>query len=273
MATDISFSFSLSLDALDLIGEQLRLDNLPIIFEVPSVGATQADRVRLRERVMRDLTERNLAERGRLVPDAEDALLTLSRFGHAVDCVGQLANGDVLCSRVVTDGRTAVRAGKHDQHVRFEVFRPEHLVEAVLEQIGRRPAGPGHSVTFPESTEPIGADSGAAQWPDSDDDGFAGVFQPVRPRASGHQLQLRAAMTITEKRREQIGWFTVIGRDQRGHEHRQPQIVWFDTEDGRYLSYRSRGQDDQMWSTYTPADSGRIAHQLISTLNALNRPR
>jgi hypothetical protein len=78
-------------------------------------------------------------------------------------------------------------------------------------------------------------------------------------------------VTITEKPRTQVGWFSVYGRDQLGRHQRAPEVTWFDTEDGRYMGYRRPGTDGQEWTTYSPADTPRIAQQVIAMLNSLGQ--
>jgi hypothetical protein len=252
-------AFSLSLAALDLLWEQLRLGTPVRIFEVPSVGATIADRERLRQLVLDDLTSRDLAYRGRLSPEVEEALVTLSAFHHAIDAAGILDDDERLLARAATNGRTGVMARLRDQIVSFDTFRPEALVSEVVHLIGNEKPGPGRSVTFPEnSSTPAPSD---------------GVLQPVRPQNSGYELQRRAAQTMWERTRKRIGMFTVYGRDRSGREQSLPVLSWFDTEDGRYLGHCRPGPDGQQWTTYSPADSARIAQQLVGMLNQVDQPR
>jgi hypothetical protein len=253
------FAFSLSLAAVDLLWEQLRLGTPVRIFEIPSVGTTMADRDRLRQFVLDDLTARDLAHRGRLAPEVEEAIVALSGFQHAIDAVAILDDDERLLARAATTGRTLVLARRQDQMISFETFRPEGLVSEVVNLIGDEKPGPGRSVTFPETG--------------TVDAGFSGVLQPVRPQQRGYELQRRAAQTMWERTRKRIGMFTVYGRDRRGREHSLPVLSWFDTEDGRYLGHCRPGPDGQRWTTYAPADSARIAQQLAGMVEAVDRPR
>jgi hypothetical protein len=263
------FSFTLSLTAMDILTELLRLGSPVMIFEVPSVGATMDDRRLVRDAVLRDLTARNLANRGRLGPEVEDALTTLVKYRHAVDGVALLVDDEQLIYRVATDGRTAVLASKQDNEIRFELLRPESLVHAAMAPIGQVKPGPGQSMTYPEPRQE--APRAAHRRPDPDE-GFSGLRAPDAANSGGYDLQRRAAVTITEKPRTQIGWFSVYGRDQMGRHQRAPEVTWFDTEDGRYMGYRRPGTDGQQWTTYSPADTPRIAQQVIAMLNSLTQP-
>jgi EspG family len=261
--------FTLSLAAIDLLWEQLRLGTPVLIFEVPSVGATTADRERLRQIVFEDLASRALAYRGRVEPEVEEALVTLSRFQHAIDAVGILDDDERLLARAATDGRTAVLARLRDQTVSFDTFRPEGLVAEAVRLIGDEKPGPGRSVTYPEPN-PQAAQPQRRRDPE---EGFRGVFEPVRPQQSGYELERRAAQTMWERTRKRIGMFTVYGRDRLGRELRTPALSWFDTDEGRYIGHSRPGPDGQQWTTYTPADSGRIAQQLVGMLGSLDQPQ
>jgi hypothetical protein len=264
------FSFSLSLAAIDLLWEQLRLGTPVRIFEVPSFGATTEDRARLRNVVLDDLTSRNLAYRGRLEPEVEEALVTLGRFQHAIDAAGVLDGGKRLLARGATNGRTAVVAQLDGQTISFDTYRHEGLVPEVIRLIGEERPGPGRSVTFPEANPEAERRAAMRQSREQDDD-FGGVLQDVRPQQGGYELEKRAAQTMWERPRKRVGMFTVYGRDRGGRELMTPVLSWFDTDEGRYLGHSRPGPDGQQWTTYTPADTGRITHQLIGMLGSVNQ--
>jgi hypothetical protein len=262
------FSFTLSLAAMDLLWEQLRPGTPVRIFEVPSVGATTQDRDRLRGIVFEDLAARNLAYRGRLEPEVEEAVVTLGRFQHAIDVVGMLEDDERLLARAANNGRTGLLARLRNQTVTFDVFRPEAMVAEAVKLIGDEKPGPGRSVTFPEvdtSRQAAAARHGA-------EEGFRGVFEPVRPQQGGYELERRAAQTMWERKRTRIGMFTVYGRDRLGRELMTPVLSWFDTEDGRYFGHSRPGPDGQQWTTYSPGDTSRITQQLIGMLGSVSQP-
>lgn len=266
------FSFSLSLAAMDLLWEQLRLGTPVRIFEIPSVGATMSDRDRLRTVVWNDLTSRGLANRGRLSAEVEEALYALGRFQTAIDVVGLLADEERLLARSATDGRVGVLARLGDRSVTFDTFRPEGMLAEAVRLIGDEKPGPGRSVTYPEP-DPEAERKAALQRRREDGGGFRGVFEPVRPQQGGYELERRAAQSMWERRRRRIGMFTVYARDRYGHEVLTPVLSWFDTDDGRYLGHIRPGPDGQQWTTYSPADSARIAQQLVGMLGAVDQPR
>lgn len=265
------YSFSLSLAAIDLLWEQLRLGTPVRIFEVPSVGATAEDRARLRGIVLDDLASRDLAHRGRLVPEVEEALVTLGRFGQAIDVAAVLDRddpSDKVLARVAGNGRTAVLARLRDQTVGFDVHHPDQLVPAAVRLIGDERPGPGRGVTFPEQPAAEPARTARHRAPE---EGFRGVFEPAGPERRGYELERRAARTMWERPRTRVGMFTAYGRDRQGRELVGPVLTWFDTEDGRYLGHTRPGPDGQEWTTYAPADSARIAQQLRGMLDEVSR--
>ena len=259
-----SLSFSLSLAAMDLLWDQLQLGTPVRIFEVPSVGETMADRDRIRGIVLEDLAGRNLAYRGRLEPEVEEALVTLGRFRTAVEVVAMLEDKEKVLARFASNGRTAVSANLVDQSVRFETLRPESVLAEAVKLIGDEKPGPGRSVTFPE-TQP------SPPRRRRQDEGFSGVFDE-QPDVDNYQRERRAAQTMWERPRKRIGMFTVYGRDRAGRELPLPVLSWFDTDEGRYLGHLRPGPDGRRWTTYSPADTARITQQLAGMLNAVEQP-
>lgn len=236
----------LSLAATDLLWEQLQLASFPALFELPSIGETTDDRARLREIVYLDLVSRGLAHRGRLDSALVGSLTMLVRFSHAIEGV-VLSDEPLLVFRAATDGRAAVLAVKRDQLIRFSSCRPDGLVHAVLTLIGDAKPGPGRSVSYP--------DTEAAPNP-------GGILVPAR--AGDYGPQRRSAQAIMSKPRTRSGWCTVLGRNRSA-----PQLVWFDTVDGRYVAHRRPGPDGQPWATCSPADRSRIGRLLAELVHSV----
>jgi hypothetical protein len=234
----------LSLAATDLLWEQLQLTSFPVLFELPSIGETIDDRARLREIVYQDLVSRGLAHRGRLDGALVASLAMLVRFGHAIEGV-VMSDEPLLVFRAATDGRSAVLAVKRDQMIRFSSCRPDGLVHAVLTLIGDAKPGPGRSVSYP--------DAEAAPNP-------GGILVSARAAAGDYGPERRSAQEILNKPRTRSGWYGVLGRNRSA-----PQLVWFDTVDGRYVAHRRPGPDGRPWATCSPADRSRIG-QLLAEL-------
>jgi len=82
----------------------------------------------------------------------------------------------------------------------------------------------------------------------------AGEYGPARRGRAGNARQAE----------NRSGWFTVLVRGRTA-----PQLVWFDTAEGRYLAYRRPGPDGQPWPPAPPADSARIRHQLVELIESV----
>jgi hypothetical protein len=226
----------LSAAATDLLWDRRRLGQPPALFELPSVGATLAERARLRAAVHRDLT-------GSTSADVIEALTTVARFDRAIEGVVISGTGS-LAFRAATNGRTAVVAVRRNRTIRLAPCRPG-LLPAVLPLIGDERPGPGRSVSYP----------------DPDPDEPRGVLRSTRS-ADNYAAQRRSAQDVLGRPRTRSGWFTVLGRSPAAH------LSWFDTTDGRYLAHRRPGPDGRPWSTCAPADTSRIGRHLADLMTA-----
>jgi hypothetical protein len=242
----------LSLAAVDVLWETLALGTPPVIFEVPSVGATLEARAHVRNVVVADLTRHGLADHhGRVDPD----LTLLARAPIAVEAIGLLGDGQRLCARAASSGRIAVLAILREQSVRLERIRPTGVVAAMLELIGPARPGRGRSVTYPEAAQPTAgrtATEGRA----------SGVLQPAFTTPTGYDAQREQARVILSQPRTQAGLFIAFSRDSGRPERERGVLLWFDTPTGRYLGHRKPGAGGHTWTTYAPADSTRLAQHL-----------
>ncbi|EHR59122.1 ESX secretion-associated protein EspG [Saccharomonospora cyanea] len=252
-------SFSLSLAAVDILFEQLKLGHAPFPFEVPHLGTTHTERAQIRDAVFRDLEGRGLMRRGRLDADAEAALTTFARGRVALTAAAKLDGGEKLFARSAGDGQFAVLAKRDGNLIVFTMIRPEGLVPEIVDLIPSARPAPGQSVTLvkpePRTQNPRRAE------PDSYDP-FAGMSAP----ASRSSVQERAVQRMFEKPTKRMGQFTAFTQGRKGeHRHLSP-VVWFDTEDGRIFSTSRKAEDGQTWLTYAPGDNARITQQLTAQI-------
>lgn len=251
----MTYSFSLSLAAVDILLEQQRLGRAPMPFEVPHLGTTFAERARVREAVLRELDGRQLLSRGRLDPEVEASLQVFAQGPIAIIAVAQLDEGRQLFARVASNGQYAVLTRQDGNMLVFTEVRPSAIVPSIVELLPATPAAAGQSVTVakPEKRGRHALDEGAY-------DPFARVTRP-RPAASGPG-QLRMVERIFHKPKLRIGQFTPFP----GRGAPLTPTAWFDTPDGRYFVTAREAADGQSWLTYAPADNARIAHHLHSQL-------
>jgi hypothetical protein len=256
----MTYSFSLSLAAVDMLLEHCKFGRAPFPFQVPHIGTTHTQRAQVREAVFRDLEARGLMRGGLVDADVEIALRTFVSSPVAMTAVAKLDKGRRLFVRAATDGQYAVVARQEENLLVFEEARPTGLVPAVVDLLPLTPAAAGQSVTVarpgPRRQRPRhSADEGGY-------DPFAGVAAP----RSQSSTQLRAVERIFEKPRLRIGQITAFVRGRNGKEVDLGPMAWFDTEEGRYFTTMNGASDGQEWITYAPADNARIAQHLYSQL-------
>ncbi|EIE97170.1 ESX secretion-associated protein EspG [Saccharomonospora glauca] len=251
-------SFSLSMAAVDILFEQLKLGHAPFPFEVPHLGTTHTERAQIREAVFRDLESRDLMRRGRLDADVEAALVTFVRGRIAVSAAAKLESGEKLFARSASEQQFAVLGKRDGNFIVFDLIRPEGLVPEIVNLIPPARPAPGQSVTLakpePKPQTPRHAE------PDSYDP-FAGVSGP----SSRASAQERAVQRMFEKPPKQLGQFMVFMQGRREQRRLDP-LVWFDTENGRMFNTSRKADDGQTWLTYAPADNARIIQQLMSQI-------
>ncbi|NIJ14585.1 hypothetical protein FHU38_004986 [Saccharomonospora amisosensis] len=252
----MAHSFSLSLAAVDILLEHVRLGRAPFPFEVPHIGTTHTQRAQVREAVFRDLEGRGLLRGGVLDPDARAALETFVNGPVAITAAARLGEAERLFARSAVSGEFAVVARQDGNLMVFEQVRPASAVSAVVDLLPSTKPGPGQSVTVakPEAPKPTRrTDEGSY-------DPFAGASRSRSQAAP----QLRAVERLFEKPKLRIGQFTVFVRGTDGKQRNLTPVVWFDTEDGRYFCTQRAAEDGQQWLTYAPADNTRITSHLRS---------
>lgn len=254
----MSYSFSLSLAAVDILLEQVKLGRAPFPFAIPHLGSTFTQRTQIREAVFRDLESRGLMRGGRLDADVELALATFVTSRVSVSAAARLDDGRGLFARSASDGQFAIVVRQDGNMLVFAETRPTSIVAAIVDLIPLVPAAPGQSVTV---AKPAPAPPRNRR---VDDGGYNPFSQVSRPRSSSPQLRL--VERIFEKPKLRVGQFTAFVQGRHGRETDLSPLAWFDTETGRYLMTSREASDGQNWLTYAPADNARIAQQLFGQL-------
>ncbi|MDQ3403758.1 MAG: ESX secretion-associated protein EspG [Actinomycetota bacterium] len=237
-------SFDLSLASVDLLSHGLGVDCRLFPFQIPSFGATVADRIRVAGAVREDLQRRGLARAGDLVREVELAVRLFAEHDSAIAVVGDGESG-ALYARGSMRGRDAVLVIRRDNVLRFVLVRPEGLLRAVVDLLPPAQVGPGQSVTVSRPSTVATTDSEGT---------LRSVVRAPRTTAGA---QLRVAQDILRRRRLGDGYFVVTRGKQRS-----PALSWIDTDAGRYLSSMRTDDRGNTHISYFPADDGRVVHAL-----------
>jgi len=249
-------SFTLSLAAVDILGEALGVDCRRFPFQIAGIGDFVEDRVRIAKAVFADLERRRLVRDDRLDTDVADALRLLGRHRVAIAVMGTLDDQSGLYARVSADADRGVLVLQEGQIFRFEFVSPESLARTAVSLLPRLRPAHGQSVTIAAPQSVVAPEEPR---------GFA---KPLRPARTTSQAQLTAAREMLRKPRTGAGYFIVSIVDQNGRETSAPGLSWLDTEDGRYMA---QADPDQGGGTFAPADTVRLVQQLEALIEGLNQ--
>ncbi|TCO58055.1 ESX secretion-associated protein EspG [Actinocrispum wychmicini] len=243
----------LSLPALDMLWEDMKLGTFPFPLEIRSHGETVEERIRIKTAVYSDLERRGLVRGRRPEPELEDVLRLLARPTISIDAVAMVdMAGEPTKAMVVATGRHALLAVQGDLTVTLTSVRETALTSSIVEVLPHVKAGPGVPVSMP--VDDLNA-RGAHRRPDPED-----------------KMKLQRLAAVMQRPVVRAGQFGITVRDPHGKATRLPGITWFDTDAGRYMNVLRAASDGEEWLTLTPADSGRISHRLSEELlHALKR--
>jgi ESX secretion-associated protein EspG len=244
--------FTLTLPQVDVLAQTLDVNVRQFPFEIPSFGEFVVDRQRIARQVFSDLGRQGLIRGADIDPVLTRALRVLSQPVITVSAMGTVEKTKKVYARAATDGETGVLAVKEGERFRLEPIRPTALAVSLVGLLPKVAAGPGQSVSVTRYVD-------VATRQDEDHD----FLTPVHAR-NGNEQQLRVAASYLARPRTGTGFFAVSGRDRRtGKELHGGSLTWIDTDAGRYLTLsRPVGEDGQVRSTFSPADSTRLTQQL-----------
>ncbi|SDP01937.1 EspG family protein [Actinopolyspora xinjiangensis] len=238
-------TITLSLPALDVLGEHLRLDVRRYPFEVPEVGESPAERKKLVQRVWGELETSGLAVDGRLEPEVADALYLMSSAEVSIAAAGLLdvRNGHRMAARAVATGEVGVVGVVTRRGLQLDFMAPEALPEACARLLP--PAHPG-----------AGRETSVATSPLRNRDGRTASEIPSEVEE------------ITRLHKYRIGHFVVAGTDRADGWVRMPTLAWFDTDRGRYtMRHGGSGEDEVL--ICSPADQRGVAARLDEQLRSV----
>jgi hypothetical protein len=237
--------FELSATELDVVWRACGLGPIPLIIDVPSVGATNSDRRALERRVWADLIERGLAD---------DHACAHSRLADRLVTIAQRARS--LQLRVIgTNTTNAILATRGRHHVLGVLRERFHLTavpgtgiaKTLLALLPDVPAGHGHSVTVSTGTFATAVKNPAT------------AIDVLRK----HGLNTDDARTLLTMSTGCIRTIQVVAetRDAEGRCIRAQPISVHDTPTGRYRVIRTI-TDGGDHLTVTPASAAALESAL-----------
>lgn len=228
-------TITLSVPAVDVLGEQLDLDVRQYPFEIPRLGESPEERDRVVRGVHQELAAAGLGGSGRPEPEVEDALYLLSSSEISVAAAGLLdvRSGHRLAARVVATGEVGVVGLIDARGLRMSFMSPDDVAGMCADLLPNAPAGAG---------EPVRADA-----------------------ARRDSEEFRALGAITARPKFRIGHYLVSSARRRGGAH-QPGLTWFDNDLGRY-TMRAEPTAGGDLLVCGPADKQRIAGQVGELLD------
>lgn len=230
-------TITLSIPAVDVLGEQLNLGVRQYPFEFPRVGESSEERERIVRQVRDELESAGLAGSGRPEPEVEDALYLLSSSEVSIAAAGLLdvRAGHRLAARVVATGEVGVLGVITPRGLRMDFMSPDDLPGVCADLLPEAPPGAGDSVSV---AGPPGAD------------------------VEG----LRAVEAVTSLTKYRLGHYVVTSTDRRGRRAQLPGLAWFDTDRGRYTMIGGQDADGQRSLTCAPADRRDVAERIGALL-------
>ncbi|WP_395474903.1 ESX secretion-associated protein EspG [Saccharopolyspora spinosa] len=256
-------SFTLSAEAADILGEDLRIDLRQFPFEIPHFGATIDDRAQLRRDVWSGLERRRLAECGRAEPELEQVLNLLHSPEISVAVTSYDGRTDaVYRARSAVVSSAGVVAVQEEQGLRIEFIDARGLSRVCVGLLPEVPAGKLEAGTIAAAGEPE-----PEPVADGEPDSWLAAAQPsISGHGGGDLRKVQKIMALPVRR---VGYFVVTG----GRQVRLPAIGWRDTEEGRYSVTTRRNNDGEHWNTFGPADRTRLIRYLDEQLAAFHPDR
>lgn len=284
LGSDVSTQEFFTPPVFDVLWDSMRLGDMPYPLAVASHGATENERVRLRNRVLSELAARELCDaNGRFAPHIESWLGLLSRPARSVDALHIPAyEADPVAVVAAADEHNAVVATQDSEGIRIRPTHPDGLVSTVVEQLppGRR--GTESSISLPLNealhirpdrmpTTRGGSGNGTGDEDDEQAPGRRGKRRQQRSLAERERDPRQAYARLAGQPRLCGGQLAANSRSFVGHKQRSPALAWFDTATGRYMSLSGLGSDGREWVTVSPADAKTLRSRLDELIASLTR--
>ncbi|ACU40023.1 ESX secretion-associated protein EspG [Actinosynnema pretiosum subsp. pretiosum] len=240
---------------LDVLWQDLGLGRLPYPLDVPSLGATEAERARLREQVLAELggqPDHRLVSLLRLLADHRVSVDAIAHVERPIRAVA-VSDGDRAALAVIDSGSVGL----------LEI-RPTSLARSIVEVLPAGAAGPGSSLSLRvETMSAAVAMQGQSDGDEDDPWGDSEVDERTALQRAGLSREDATALSELAANRKAGGQFGVSHGGGGGYRAQRAgvTITWFDTHQGRYLMVRENG-----WLSLAPTDNDRIASRIDSVL-------
>jgi hypothetical protein len=247
---------TISLLEADVLRELLGISAFPYPLDVPSQGATLADRKVLRGDALASLAARGLADGEHPVGDLADDLHVLGRPDLAVDCVYH-PGGDapIVRALVASRGRRAVAAVVTPDGLHLHPCRTTALAHEVVGVLPPGTAGTGLGMTVPADVLDAAAAAEAAGGPQ------AGLAHLTANGVSPTDATLLRAVFAGRRRGGQIGCVRTTDTVARTSVVRSPEMIsWVDSTTGRYMTVTSVGSNPVV--SLVPVDDARLLRRI-----------
>jgi hypothetical protein len=243
--------FVLSHLEFDLIWEDLDLGKPPYPLDVPSHGATMAERDDLADTVFAELAQHGLMVDDEIHPSLREPLELLARNTVSIDAL--VLGDEPMRLLAAADQEHAALAVLDSRELAIEPVRPDGLVGAVLVVLGDVPAGPGEPVSLPREAFATAMDAFARN-------GYP-AFERALTEAGVTGRAMRPLATLVDAHRTAAGQLAVNAAGTRS-----PVLTWFDTSAGRYVA-TTDGAGDQRFTTIIPADHAWLARRVNAMID------
>ncbi|WP_156754523.1 ESX secretion-associated protein EspG [Actinokineospora pegani] len=251
---------TLSALEFDVLWGHLKPGTMPLVVKVPSPGRTHEERSAIEERVWAGLDQRGLGRRVDVHPEVEHLFGVIARPDREID--GRTWVGRPLRFLVCATGSDAAVVTLSGDQITLGRTSAANLPFAAVGLLPAHPAGPGQSVTL--RTEDFEA---AAREGDGTQKGFELALSSRGVRKD--DVDALVAMLDDVRGTGNLG---AASRDRLGRRHRADRVVsFFDTDAGRYVQVRRPGPDGTAWTTISPADNRRMAHNVEEMLAEVRR--
>ncbi|WP_199439343.1 ESX secretion-associated protein EspG [Umezawaea beigongshangensis] len=262
----ITPDFLLTPQQLDVLWSDLGLHHLPYPLDVPSVGRTREERLRIREEVYAELQRNDLAHNGRMDAELEGLLRLLDDHAVSVDAVAHVQRS--IRALAASDGKRAVLAVVDDGKVGLLEIRPTSLAWSITQVLPDGNAGPGHSISMRAETLEKAVEFQKNPPEADEDDPWGDDEMDEREALMKAGLSSDDATFVSELATGRVagGQFGVSRGGGGGvrSERAKVLITWFDTSQGRYIMV-----NDGEWLSLAPTDNDRIANRIGTLLEAV----